>query len=307
MTSYVASLLGSRAKRPRQRRLDRGSAGFAWTLPAVVLVGIVTLAPIASVVLASLTDRTVGNDGEFIGLGNYADLASDPLFWSSLRNNLVLTLNVPLSVVIGLVLAGILFRGVRFSGFFEVVLFLPFLISVASTSVIFLFLLQLHGPVNSGLEALGLDFLARPWLTRSETATLSVLAVMLWQKIGFVVVLFYARLLSLDTEVLEAAAVDGASFWQAYRKIAVPQLRNVLVFVAILGVIDAFAFAFNYVFVLTSGGPLEASYELGFLLFQTQFRQLLIGKASAIAVVLVIVALVFGMYRVYDARREGLR
>jgi ABC-type sugar transport system permease subunit len=285
--------------------LGRLARATPWLAPAIGLAGFVLAFPIAKVIQYSVTDRTTFLDGEFVGLQNYAELLGDELFWRSLRNNLILMLSVPISILLALAVTGVLYRGIRGSRVYELLIFIPFLPAVASIAVIFLYVLGNDGPLNELLRGAGADNLARGWLTESSTAIWAVLAVVLWKRIGFTVLLFTARMASIDRSLFDAAAVDGASWARTYWQVAVPQMRSIIGFAAVLGFIEAFSWTFAYVVILTRGGPDRSTFTLEYMLYRLQFDDQLVGLASAVAVFMLLAALAVAAYRVRLARREA--
>lgn len=244
--------------------------------------------------------------GSWVGFDNYRVVLGDPLFWAAVGNNLVLLLSVPLSIFVAVVACGALARGVRLAKLYELLTFLPFLPAVASISALFIYLLSPDGPLNLLLSLAGQDGLRRAWLSDPSAAIWAILGVVTWKRIGFTLLLLVARLSSLDRSFLEAAALDGASWWRTYVLIALPQLKPIIGFAAILGTIEAFAWSFGYVYVLTRGGPDRGTWTLEYYVYQTQFREQLIGLAAASALALLLVALLVGVCRVLIARREGM-
>lgn len=260
--------------------------------------------PSVKAIQYSFTSRTTFLPGDWVGLENFSNLLHDDLFWRSLRNNLILLLSVPLTIVLALVVTGALYRGVRGAKIYELCVFLPFLPAVASICAIFIYLLGYNGPVNTALRGVGAEEAARAWFTDASTAIWAVLGVAMWKRLGFTVLLFSARMSSLDRSLLEAASVDGASWRMTYWSVAVPQLRSIISFAAVLGFIEVFSWTFAYVFVLTRGGPDRATYTLEYYLYDAQFNQQLVGLASAVAVFLLLLASVVAIYRVRAARSE---
>lgn len=283
----------------------RAARGYPWLLPALAVIGLVLAYPIVKVVQYSFTDRTTFLDGNFVGLDNYRDLFGDELFWRSFKNNLILLLSVPLSIVIALAITAVLYRGLRGSRIYELLIFVPFLPAVASIAVVFLYVLSNDGPLNELLRGAGADGLARAWLTDPGVAIWAVLGVVLWKRIGFTVLLFTARMASIDRTLFDAAAVDGASWARTFWQVAVPQMRSIIQFAAVLGFIEAFSWTFAYIVILTRGGPDRATFTLEYLLYRLQFDEQLVGLASAVAVVLLVAALAVAVYRIRLARREA--
>jgi ABC-type sugar transport system permease subunit len=239
-----------------------------------------------------------------VGLANYGRLIDDDLFWKAFVNNLILLLSIPIAIGIAIAITGLLYKGVFGTPAYRLAIFLPFVPSVAAIGVVFIYLLALDGPFNGMLRSLGIGSLAHPWLTDSGLAIWSIMAIVAWKRIGLAVLLFSARMLSVDRELFQAAAVDGASWWRAYLRIGLPQLRGVIEFFAVLSVIEVFSWTFAYVFVLTQGGPFHSTYTLEFYLYQQQFFSGLPGMASAVAVVLLLVAATLAVYRIRMARTE---
>jgi ABC-type sugar transport system permease subunit len=295
--------------RPRRRRRQQwqrrqSAVGYAWIAPSFAVVGFILLLPVVRAVQYSLTDRTSFLAGQFVGLNNFKYLFTSHLFWLAFRNNVILFISIPVTLVTALVITGILYRGLRGSRLYEFLIFSPFLPAVASIATIFVYALSIQGPIDGMLRNIGAGGVAEPWLTNQTWAIWSVLGVVTWKRLGLTVLLFSARMTGLDRTFFDAASVDGASWSLTYRAVAIPQMRSVIGFAAVLGFIECFSWTFSYIYVLTNGGPDQATYTLEFLLYQDQFVQQLVGLASAIGVVLLIGALVVAAYRVRLLRRE---
>jgi ABC-type sugar transport system permease subunit len=276
-----------------------------WLLPALALVALVLMYPSIRSIYLSFTDQTTFIHGQWVGVDNYDELRRDPLFWRSFRNNAILLISVPVSVVVALLICAILYRGVVGRRFYETAIFLPFLPAVASVGAIFIYLLGPTGPVNNALSDVGLGSVTGAWLADPNLAIWSILGVVTWKRIGFTVLLFMARLTSLDRSHFEAAAVDGASWSRAYWRVAVPQMSGIIRFAVVLGFIEVFSWTFAFVFILTRGGPNQSTFTLDFLLYDLLFTQQLVGLACAVAVVLLVAALLVALYRIRLARLEG--
>jgi ABC-type sugar transport system permease subunit len=280
--------------------------GYAWIAPAFVVMGAILFYPIGRVIAYSLTNETtLFPQAKFVGVDNYTSLIHTPLFWRACLNNLILLASVPIVILLALFLTAVLFRGLRGGSTYEALLFLPFLPAIAAVGVLFVYILGFHGPLNNTLRTLGMPQLAQAWLSDSRYAIWSILGVVIWKRLGFTVLLFMARMLSIDRSLFEAAAVDGASWGQTFRRVALPEMRRIIQFVAVLGFIEVFAWTFAYVFVLTRGGPDQSTYTLEFLLYRYQFANQLVGLASAVAVVLLLIALTVAVYRVRAINKEA--
>ena len=279
-----------------------------WLAPALFLVGFFIVWPIGQVIIDSFTNKTL-NDvtgrGDFIGLTNYRLVVQDDQFWHSFRNNLILLISVPASIVIGLGVTAILYRSIRGTRVYELLIFIPFLPAVAAVSIIFIYIMSPDGPFNLGLMLVGLDHFAIPWRSHVTWSIYSIVMIMTWKSLSFVVLLFTARMLSIDRELFESAAVDGASWTKTFWHVALPQMRGIIQFAAVIRFIEVFSFTFAYIYVYTfRGGPIRATWNLEFYLFQKMFTDLNAGLASAVAVFLLIVAAGVAVYRVTLSRQE---
>ena len=158
--------------------------------------------------------------------------------------------------------------------------------------ILFDYLLREDGLLNLLLTGDVLGQLARPWLGTSSTALYAIMVVVVWKELGFGIILFLARLLSIDSAVLEAARLDGAGVWAVTRNILLPELRSVLSFYIILSLINMLSWMFNYVFVMTRGGPQNSTYILEYYIYQMGIRYRQYGMSSALAVMLLVFALI---------------
>jgi ABC-type sugar transport system permease subunit len=284
-------------------------AGVALLAPALLLVGLVILYPIGAGLVGSLLQSRhlgfgQGVETTFAGLANFNAIFSDPVFWISFKNNLIIFLSVPLRIVLGLLIVQLLYRGIFASRTYQVVIFLPFVVPIASIGIIFIYLLNDSGPLNALLRLAGLDFLTTGWLTDQDVAIWSIMAVVLWTRLGFAVLLFMARLMSVDRQVFQAAFIDGATWRQAFWRVGVPELRHTIEFVALLGFIEAFSWSFSYVFVLGQGAFRTDSWILELFLYDRAFRSVELGAAYAVSVFLFFIACIVAAYRVFRARAE---
>jgi ABC-type sugar transport system permease subunit len=297
-------LSGTSGGLPITVRMPRAGP-LPWLVPALALIALVLAYPSIRSIYLSLTDQTTFLEGQWVGLGNYEELSRDPLFWRSFRNNAILLISVPVSALVALLICAILYRGIGGRRFYETAIFLPFLPAVASVGAIFIYLLGPTGPVNNAMSDVGLASLTGAWLADPNLAIWSILGVVTWKRIGFTVLLFMARLTSLDRSHFEAAAVDGASWSRAYWRVAVPQMSGIIRFAVVLGFIEVFSWTFAFVFILTRGGPNQSTFTLDFLLYDLLFTQQLVGLACAVAVVLLMTALLVALYRIRLARMEA--
>jgi ABC-type sugar transport system permease subunit len=279
----------------RGARSSRRTSGTGWQallflLPALLLVGLIFIYPVYSLVRMSLF-QSLGIMSLYVGFDNYHVVLSDPLFLTSIRNNLVLMACVPIMIVVALVLALLLFEQRKAAPLYRFILFTPYIISITVSGIAFSAMLTKNGALNQMLEAAGLGFLRQDWLGDPKIALLSVGAVIIWREAVLGIILFVARLLSLSTEPLEAAMVDGASRWRAHWSVTLPQMRGIIGFYAITSVITVAVWTFSYVFVMTNGGPGNATMTADLYIYQNAFTVAQMNLAASAATLVLIAAI----------------
>ncbi len=262
-------------------------------LPAVLFVAVVYAYPIYHVIADSFF-RIDGAAKTFVGLSNYQFiLFQDETFRISLLNNIKLLLGVPILVILALTLAYLLFTQIKGWQVFRFIFILPYILSITAISITFDYLLRENGLFNAILHAIGMGSLARNWLGDVAVAIYSVLGVVVWKEFGFGVILFLARMMSIDRQVIEAATVDGASSFQIFWHVVLPEMTNVVVFYVVINTINMLSWMFNYIFVMTRGGPIESTYVLEYYIYQTGIRYRQYGLSSTLAVILLLLAIGF--------------
>jgi ABC-type sugar transport system permease subunit len=222
----------------------------------------------------------------YVGTANYSFVVHDPVFRTSLFNNLKLLATVPVMTGLALLIALLLNDRIRGWRQYRAIVFLPFILPAAAVGITFSFLLQRDGGLNSLLSDLGLGFLAHDWLGSTHLAIASIGGVIIWQQLGFGVVVFSAALLAVPGETVEAAQIDGASWWTIQRRIVIPQIRGIIEFFLTLEAIVVLSQVFTYVYVLTAGGPANSSSVLEYYIWVNGFSQGATGIASAVAVIM---------------------
>jgi len=244
----------------------------------------------------SLTNWDGVSAPSFVGLGNFRELFGDPIFRDSAFNTLIwLVLFGGLSAAGGLGLALLLQREGRGVGFYRAALFTPVVFSLVATSLIWQAIYQPDGLLNKLLGGLGLESWQHSWLADPDTALYAVLVPALWRQVGYVMVLYLAGLKGIDPTLFEAAKIDGAGRWQQFRFVTWPQLRSVNSVV----LSDSLR-SFDVVWAMTKGGPYHSSELLSTYMYATAFQSLRLGYASALAVVIFVLA--FGVIVAYLVR-----
>jgi ABC-type sugar transport system permease subunit len=258
---------------------------YLYLAPASLFLLVVFIYPIIQVIRTSLLVTT--SDGtKVFGFANYNLVSVDPVFWQAAANNGKLLFAVPIMTVLALFIALLLFERVRGWKFYRSVLFLPYILAVPVVATTFVYLLGLNGIFNTLLRTAGLGFLAKDWLGNAFWVIPSIGAVIVYREFGFGLVLFLARLMSLDKEILEAAEIDGANWWQTHWFITLPQMSAVIEFFVVVELITMLSWVFAYVYTMTGGGPGFASTIMEFYIWKHAFSFRSPGIASALAVIL---------------------
>ncbi|BAJ26466.1 MULTISPECIES: sugar ABC transporter permease [Kitasatospora] len=285
---------GTATARRRPGSGARRAAPYLFVLPALALFAVFKLYPIARSFVLSL-HKTVDGQDTFVGADNYTRLLHDPLFWTALKNTAtVLVVQVPLMLALATGLAVALdSRLLRARAVFRLGFFLPMVTGLVAYGVIFSVLLnEKYGLVNWLLQFAGID--AVPWLTDPLWAKLSLALALTWHYTGYNAVILLARLQTIPTELYDAAAVDGAGGWTSFRHVTLPGLRPALLLTTVLSTIGTLQI-FDEPYVLTRGGPDNATLTIGMYLYQNAFSYFDFGYASAIAYALAVLIGLLGL------------
>jgi len=282
------------------------NTAYLYILPAFIIMGGIIVYPVIELIIGSFMTVTGGKE-VFVGLRNYRLAFKDPLLWEAIQNNLKLFLCVPVMTVLSLIIAVILFNRIAGWRFYRSIIFLPFILAIPVVGIIFTYILQMNGILNTTLRNLGLDMLAIDWLGNPVLALPSVGAVIIWKQLGFGVVLFLARLMSIDISLYEAAEVDGATWLQKFFQVTIPQAAAVIEFYVIISLIDMLSWVFSFIFVMTAGGPGNRTTVLEFLIYKKSFGGGDFNIAMAIsAVVLVMATILIIIHQILLGRREEM-
>src|SRR3954469_17278755 len=273
--------------------MRRALGPYALIAPAAAFIGLIFVYSLVRLGYASLHTGDNGNTGP-AQLDAYRFVLNDSIFRTAVKHNLLLLISVPVVLVLALAIALILHEGIRGWRIYRTVVFVPYILAIPVLGTTFIYLLSLDGGLNSLLRDLGLGFLAQDWFGSAGLVLPSIAAIIIYHELGFGVVLFLARLLSLPEEVDQAARIDGCTWWQLKRRITLPQMRAVITAFGTLELITMLSWVFAYVYSTTRGGPNFASYVLEFYVFDNAFtfRSPSFAAASAILLLLATTALI---------------
>jgi raffinose/stachyose/melibiose transport system permease protein len=275
----------------------RSDGGFwPYLIPGLALFVLVIGLPLVANVGLSLTSWKGVGSPEWVGLDNYTALAGDEVFWQSFRNNIALIVAMVLiPTALGMLLSATLFDfvaptfGQRSASFLRAGYYLPQLLPFAVAGVVWGWILHpQYGVLNSLLEGAGLDSLTHNWLGERSTALLSVGAVLVWFQLGYPIVIFMAALSRVDPELHEAAALDGAGWFTRFRSVTIPSIRPEIMVVLLTTTVHALK-VFAQVYVLTGGGPGNATNVPAYFAYQNFFEKSRVGYGAAVSNVLTVV------------------
>ncbi|MCY7917438.1 carbohydrate ABC transporter permease [Bacillus vallismortis] len=271
---------------------------YLFLVPALVFLLFVYIPIVENVFLSLFQWSSFSLEKTFIGLKNYVDLFHDPVFYQALANNvLYAVISIVCQVFGGLILAAVLEDKLvrKWSPFFRTVFFLPVVISMTVIALLFDFIYNPEtGLLNQLLQAVGLDQLTRAWLGEDSTAMLAVIFVSQWQSVGYIAMLYIVSIQKIPDELYEAARLDGAGKIQQFFHITVPQTKE-MSFVAVVMTLTGAFTVFNEPYILTGGGPGNASEVLSTFLYKSAFTKDMMGYASAIATVVLLITLALSL------------
>ena len=274
-------------------------------LPAFLIFAAFVLYPVILTVIASFQEFGLSSERrEFVGLRNYAEMLGDPVFWRSLWNNVfILVGSVVVQVGLGTVIAAIMDRAIhRFGGLFRTLIFAPMVMSMVAVSLLWSMIYHpVFGMVTRAGDALGLPPSELGILGDPDVVMWAILGVACWQYTGFVMVIVFAGMQAIPEDLYQAAKLDGAGPVSRFFAITLPGVRNVIVVAILLTAIGAFK-VFDLIYVLTAGGPGNASEVLGTYIYSASFTLERMGYASAIAVVLLAIAIALGLIQLRASR-----
>jgi ABC-type sugar transport system permease subunit len=296
------------ATRRRRSPVSRGYVfGYLLLVPPLVLYAYFILYPLIQTAYFAMTSW----DGaqpvkEFIGLGNFERMAADPLFWGALWHTAVwVVLGTIVTLVLALALAMFVWNRPRGFLIFRTIYFMPQVLPAVVVGFVWVWIYSpIFGILNRFLKAVGLGQFALGWLGDPDVALYAVLAASIWAHIGLIFVIFVAALQNVDTELLDAAKIDGANAWQRFRYVVVPQLSNAITLVTVLLLVNGLQ-GFDHVWVMTRGGPNESTQLIATYAYQRAFMENDVGYGSALSLVLALIALIVSVLTVNVRERAA--
>ncbi|NMM16714.1 MAG: sugar ABC transporter permease [Phycicoccus sp.] len=278
---------------------------YLYVLPIVAISGVLIYLSIGFTAWASLTDWNGLRRMDFVGLQNYATLLADRTFWIALRNNLLfLVVTVSVQAALGLLVAVITNERLRGSNVFKAIFFLPIAMAPAIIATVFKYMFEAnYGSLNETLRALKIigPHQAVEWLG-SDLGVWSIIAINIFQWMGFSMMVYYSGLMAIPEELYEAAMIDGAGWWRRLTGITIPSLRGTTNVLVVLGIVGSLK-TFDIVWLTTGGGPGVSTHFLSTFLYQARSNREA-GYASTIGMVILLIAFVLSMLQIKLANRQ---
>jgi raffinose/stachyose/melibiose transport system permease protein len=290
---------GRALTRPTRRSRDRRRwlTIALFLLPALVLYGLLVIAPVVQAIYYSGFDwNGLESLDDFVGLENFRRAFSDDVFVGALKHNgFFIALSLLLQLPFALGMALLLQARLRGRALLRILYFAPFVLSEVVTAVIWTLMLQPDGLVDQSMDRAGLDPLIHQWLAEPGIVLWSLFVVISWKYFGFHMILYLAGLQQIPRELEEAAMIDGASRLQVLRYVTLPLLGPTIRISAFLSVIGALQL-FDLIWVMTGGGPVNSSNTMATYLIDWSFKRFQFGYASAVAVIMLVISLLFALF-----------
>lgn len=267
--------------------------GWLSILPAIFLVLAIKGYPLVLAIIKSFTNWNGLTRSEFVGFKNYITLLSGDEFWLLLRNTSILLVYVPIQVLLGIIVALLIYEETAGWRFFRTVFYLPQMVSMVVIGYLFAIFFGYSGPINFILSSVGLEHMALEWLGDAKTALPIIIFCLVWMNIGWQALIFTGGMASINTSVFDAVKIDGAGYWRKLWSVTLPMLIRTVEYSLIVSVIWIFTAMFPIIFTMTNGGPGYETTTIDYMIYIKAFisgNQL--GLACALAVILTVIVLV---------------
>lgn len=281
----------------KKKNVQNDNVAYLFLLPSMLGVLLFSLGPLLLSLFISLTDwnftKGFGN-WNFIWFDNFKALFQDTWFIDSLVNTMLITLvTVPVGLVLAMIIAALIenFCGKKLSSVLRVGMYMPHICNIVASSAVWMALLSAYGPFTLLVRALGWENPPK-WLADFHWALPALMLVMIWASLGYRVFIYSSSMASMPMDLYESADLDGANGIQKFIHITIPQLKPTTFFLTITGIISSFK-VFGYTNIMTKGGPGSSTYTLVYYVYTSAFKYYKFGYASAIAVILFLILLVF--------------
>ncbi|MCG7406536.1 sugar ABC transporter permease [Paenibacillus sp. ACRRX] len=267
-------------------RFGKSEASVAWLFmtPGLILLALFVFWPIIYSVPLALTNYSVIGKTEFVGLDNFVKALQDKSFITSLLNSLLYVIVVPFIQIISILMAILVNSNVKGIKLFRTAYYIPVVTSMVAVALIWGWLLNQNGVINYVLTNVGLMKEPITWLSNKDTALWTLMFITMWKGLGYYMMIYLAGLQSVPKDLTEAAMIDGANRVQTIRKITIPLLKPYVFFCTLISLMAAIR-VFDEVFILTMGGPGDATLTSSLYIYQQGFQQFNFGYSSALGLI----------------------
>ncbi len=276
---------------------------YLFILPAIAVLTVFFFIPFFQTIGLSFYDysNSIYNPS-FVGIKNYTKILHSGLFYQVMGNTfLFLVMAVPFLVIFPLFLAVLINQKIRGITLYKILIYLPVIVSIVVAAIAFKWLYAQEGILNYFVTLLGFNPVG--WLTDSRFSLLSVAIVTIWKGIGYYMMIYLAALMSVPQELYEACDIDGASFLRKHLTVTIPQIMPTIALVSTISIISAMK-VFVEIYVMTKGGPLNSSKTIVYYIYERAFENLDLGYASALAVVLLVVIMIFSLINIFVFEKD---
>ena len=263
-----------------------------FVLPAFIIYFCFALIPIAYNIYLSFFETNLMEINDFVGLRNYTDLLKDGTFLKAFRNNITMVIgsliaHMPLAMFFG----NAIYKKIKGASFFQTVFFLPSVICGVAVGLTWTFIYNgNYGLLNAFLKLIGLGSLTQVWLSNKDVAIFCIIVVVMWQYVGYHMIIQLDAMRNIDAELFEAAEIDGATQWQQFKSITFPMIKPILKIDAVLIITGSLKY-YDLIAVMTNGGPNHATEVMSTYMYYQGFNILRYGYSSAIGVILLILCM----------------
>ena len=270
---------------------------YLFLLPAIVLLLVFFFIPFFQTIGLSFFDYSNNiYNPSFNGFDNYLEIIRNPIFYKVVWNTfLYLIVAVPILVILPLFLAILINQKIKGITLYKILIYLPVIVSIVVAAIAFKWLYAEHGILNYLLSLLHIKPIG--WLTDPNYAIYSVIIVTIWKGLGYYMMIYLAALMSVPKELYEACDIDGANFLQKHLTVTVPHLMPTIALVSTISSISAMKI-FAEIYVMTKGGPLNSTKTIVYYIYEKAFENLDLGYASAMAVILLVIVMIFSLINI---------
>ena len=289
----------------KSSRFSEVQTAWLFMAPGLILLALFTFWPIIYSVPLAFTNYSVIGETKFVGFENFKRAFSDVNFIASIKNSLFYMIIVPFIQILSILMAILVNRKIAGIKFFRAAFYIPVVTSMVAVSIIWGWLMSSNGVLNYILLSIGIINEKISWLSDKDTALWAVMFITLWKGLGYYMMIYLAGLQAVPTDCIEAAKIDGASNFQVIRKITIPLLKPYVFFCTLISLMSAIR-VFDEVFVLTSGGPGNATLTSSLYIYEQGFEVFEFGYSSALGLIISFIIMFFSIFIFLFNKKGGV-